>query len=63
MSPPPTWSLADLEKQDVSESNHSPTDGATTLADETQEVLPSKICVPDTESGNADELKAPRKSS
>lgn len=38
MTSPPTWALADLEKQDVSEANASPTDGGTTLADENAEV-------------------------
>ena len=38
MSSPPTWTLADLEKQDVIESGASPTDGCTTLADENAEV-------------------------
>jgi hypothetical protein len=43
MSSPPTWALADLEKQDVGESNVSPTDGATTLADENAEVPESEL--------------------
>ena len=42
MSSPPTWTLADLEKQDVVESGPSPTDGGTTLADENAEVLESE---------------------
>ena len=43
MSSPPTWALADLEKQDVAESGPSPTDGGTTLADENAEVLESEV--------------------
>jgi hypothetical protein len=42
MTSPPTWALADLEKQDVSEANTSPTDGDTTLADENTEVPESE---------------------
>jgi hypothetical protein len=37
MSSPPNWPVADLEKQDVSDSGAPPTDGGTTLADETAE--------------------------
>lgn len=43
MTSSPTWALEDLEKQDVSESNASPTDGATTLADDNAGVPESEI--------------------
>jgi hypothetical protein len=42
MTSPPTWALADLEKQDISEGNASPTDGDTTVADENAEVPESE---------------------
>jgi hypothetical protein len=43
MSSPPNWAAADLEKQDVSDSGAPPTDGGTTLADETAEALESEV--------------------
>lgn len=42
MSSPPNWAVADLEKQDSSDSGASPTDGGTTLADEIAEVPESE---------------------
>ena len=43
MSSPPGWAVGDLEKQDSSDSGASPTDGGTTLADETTEVPEGKV--------------------
>ena len=43
MSSPPNWAAADLEKQAVSDSGAPPTDGGTTLADETAEALESEV--------------------
>jgi hypothetical protein len=39
----PSWAVGDLEKQDGSDSGASPTDGGTTLADETAEVLEGEV--------------------
>jgi hypothetical protein len=46
MSSPPEWATTDLEKQDVSDAGASPTEGGTTLADETAEGSEGKIFAP-----------------
>ena len=43
MSSPPDWPATDLEKQDVSDAGASPTEGGTTLADETAEAAEGEI--------------------
>ena len=45
MSSTPNWAVGDIEKQDGSDSGASPTDGGTTLADETAEVSGGEIFV------------------
>ena len=39
----PNWTVGDLEKQDGSDSGASPTDGGTTLADETAEIPEGEV--------------------
>ena len=63
MSSPPDWAATDLEKQDTSDAGASPTDGGTTLADETAEVAEGKIFAHGKTCNCTDNVEGPIKAS
>src|SRR5436305_8236684 len=63
MSSPTDWAATDLEKQDVSDAGASPTDGGTTLADETAEVAGGKIFAHGENLYRTDKVEGPIKAS
>jgi hypothetical protein len=57
MSSPPSWAVGDLEKQDISDSGAPPTEGGTTLADETPAATESEVFCTEENSYCTDRLK------